>query len=306
MKKTFLIALGVGMFSLPIAHVSAANTVTKTYSGEGVKVINNFNLAAEPIRPAAVYAAPTPVYVAQPVPMYTQAPPPYAVPVAIDQDEVRPAVIRRVEEPERDWYAAIKYVHTLATFTSTHHTDGVYCVGGKYCVDHFNLVPMMGFALSAGTVYGDDWRFELEAGYTGQYSDSDEDVRFGISAPYLTFNALYNFGGAKNSGFYFGPGIGFAFPTTEITAGDTLVHFLHKDSRRTVFSPMLAALAGFQWKFTEQFALDIGYKFYTFSGTEHSRDFQITLTPPTTSHKFTNKTGWLVNNAFSIGLRYYF
>ena len=315
MKKTFLIAMGAGMLSLPIAQESAANTVTKTHSGEGVKVINNFNYGAAPIRPAVqaapVYVAqPQPVLVAQPVPMYTQVPPAYAVPVAVEKDEVRPAVIKRVvPEPERDWYAAVKYVHTLATFTSKHYTDGIYCVGGAWCVDKFNMVPMFGFSLSAGTVYSDDWRFELEAGYTGQYSDSDEDVRFGISAPYMTINALYNFGGAKNSGFYFGPGLGFAFSTTEVTGGNTIVHFLHNDSRKTEFSPMFAALAGFQWKFSEQFALDLGYKFYTFSGTEHSRDFQLWIpgSPPTIeNHKFTNKTSWLMNNAFSIGLRYYF
>jgi opacity protein-like surface antigen len=163
----------------------------------------------------------------------------------------------------------------------------------------------MGFAVSAGWHYDSDWRFEFEGGYTGKYSNQADDVAFAMWAPYLTFNALYNTPEKTWGSFYVGPGLGIAFPTTKVSAGDMNVHFLEGEEVKREFSPILALLAGYQYSFTERFVLDLGYKLSTFSGTDHSRDFQLTGTP-VQIHTFTNKTGWVLDNAFSIGVRYYF
>ncbi|MCL1891669.1 MAG: porin family protein [Alphaproteobacteria bacterium] len=336
MKIKFFTALSLGIFALSGAAFSA--NIGDVYGNDQVDrpvrsstdtmVINNFSYG--PPKPRATNVVITqpatvsqPTTANQPITMSSQptmvAQPAYVqrevyqeqiVPVAVAQNDVRPSVMYRYEEPvSREWYAALKYVHTLASFTSKHYTDGVFCVGGEYCTDEFNFKPMLGFAASAGMNYDAEWRFELEGGYTGEYSTNADDVSFAISAPYLAVNALYNFSGATRSSLYFGPGLGIAFPTTEIHAGGTEIFFLnntHGNSKERVASPMLALMAGYQWRIDERFALDLGYKLYTFSGTKQSLDFQLTPPAPADIHTFTNKTSWLINNAISLGLRYYF
>ena len=329
MKKTLLIALGVGMFSLPVAQESAANTVTTNRSGEGVKVINNFNYGAAPIRPVVqaqpVYVAqPQPVLVAQPVPMYTQTPPPHTVQVAVSNDEVRPAVLKRAEpEPEREWYVALKYVHTLASWKTSNHwvgeswdngVDPVVPVNESW-TDKYSMKSMMGFAASVGMTYDNDWRLEVEGGYTGQYSEAADGIKYAVSAPYLSLNALYNFNGNKRSGFYIGPGLGIAFPQTELTSYDNntlmpgAIWFLHGGETARSFSVMPAGMFGFQWMLEERLALDIGYKFYALKGPKHKRQFYWwDNTDPSTAvaQDLTIDTGWMTNHAISLGLRYYF
>lgn len=303
MKKLFFTRnsaiLALGVFALP-GFASAGS--------DGIKVINNFNYGTN-----VTMGQPQTMLVARPAYVQPMVQPAAVVPVAVAPNVVQPSVLRQV--PVNDWYAALKFEYTLASFTSRHYTDGVFCVvepGMEWtCKDDFNFKPMIGFAASVGKWYDPDWRFELEGGYTGHYADSSDDVEFAISAPYLTFNALYNFGGAynKDGGFYVGPGVGMAFPETEISGGGTEVFFLHNGRTKQVISPMLALLLGYQFPISDSFAFDIGYKLSTFSGTSHSRDFQIWdgINPATIeTHTFTNKTGWLLNNAFSLGIRYYF
>jgi opacity protein-like surface antigen len=313
------------------AAVSAKRT---TQSADGVKVINNFNYGTnvrlvQPAQNVRPVQAAQPRYVARPV-MYTEYPAQVEAPVAIAAknvrqvvagdvqpiivEDVQPVVVRResaaqFESADRhfyqDWYAGLKYVHTFANFTSKHYTNGVYCVGGQFCKDEYSFVSMMGLAASVGKWYDEDWRIELEGGWTGEYSDSADGIEFAFSAPYLTFSALYNFSGPNTGGFYAGPGAGIAFPTSRITGPV----FLTGSETKRQFSPMLALQLGYQYPFSDRFALDIGYKLSTFGGTDHTRQFE--LWDPNTGqslgiHDFTNKTGWFINNSLSIGLRYYF
>jgi opacity protein-like surface antigen len=271
----------------------------------GIKVINNFNYGGAPIRSGKTILVASPAYVQHNVS------PEYVVPVAVADDDIRPSVLRHEFVKTPWWYAAVKYVHTLSSFTSKHYTDGIYCVGGQYCEDKFSFEPMMGFAVSAGKWAGDLWRFELEGGYTGEYSDSADDVEFRISAPYLSINALYNFGGAGNEtgGFYIGPGLGVAWTQTGVSAGGTGVFFFAGGETKREISPMLSLNAGYQLPISERIALDIGYRLWAFGGTDHSRDYQSWMNgDPSTieTHTFTNKTGWLINNSLSLGLRWYF
>jgi opacity protein-like surface antigen len=293
-------------------------------AASGVDVKNNFNYgtvtSVRYSRPKPQPRQVQPSVLVQPV-MVTQpsviAQPVYPqqeyrsdaiVPVAYDNEDVRSSVL--VRKPEKtqgkhNWYAALKYVQTFSSFSSKHYTDGNYCVGGVWCKDKFAFKPMMGLSVSAGKWY-EDWRLELEGGYTGQYSDSADDVKFGISAMYLTLNSLYNFSGKDSDGFYAGPGVGVAFPETEITSGGVDVHFLNDGAKKREVSPTVSLMLGYQWNIGDSFAVDLGYKIWTFSGTKHSRDFQIDQAGVITNHTFMNKTSWLINNSFSFGVRYYF
>jgi hypothetical protein len=297
LSRVFAASVWTFVFGAFALDASAAGRVV--HSGDGIKVINNFN-----------YGQPQ-AWVARPAYVQRAVSPEYVVPVAVDAQEVQPSVI--YSQPQapwyRDWYAALKYVHTLTSFTSKHYTDGVYCVGGQYCEDKYSFETMMGFSASVGKSYGDNWRFELEGGYTGEYSDSVDDVEFSISAPYMGFNALYNFSGATNDGFYLGAGLGAAWTKTGVSAGGTEVFFLHNGETKREFSPMIALSAGYQMLLTDRLAFDIAYKLWTFGGTDHDRDFQTCILcdgSDDETHTFTNKTGWLINNSLSLGLRWYF
>lgn len=300
MKKLIFTAVSLGICTwLPGAFGAVG-------SDNGLKVVNNFNYKVAYSRPPVLISAP----------MYVPSIQPQVEETTGDKAR-KPSVIRpKVYYPGtsvHDWYAALKYVHTLTSFTSDYNWNGLTPVSltpfDENWSDKISTETMMGFAVSVGKNYNADWRVELEGGYTGEYSDSADGVKFAISAPYLTFNALYNFAGNNNTGFYIGPGLGMAFPMTEISSeGPGADWFLHGDTTRREFSPMFAAVAGFQWFIEENLALDIGYKFYTFSGTKHERDLNFWYSDPDTAQvtTFTADTGWLTNHGISIGLRYYF
>ncbi len=301
MKKLIFTALSLGICTwLPGAFGAVG-------SGNGLKVVNNFDYKVAYSRPPVLISAP----------MYVPSLPPSQV-EETTCNKAQPAPVRQKfyynDSFARDWYAAIKYVHTLTSFTSDYNWTGLTPVSltpfNNNWSDKFSMENMMGFAVSAGKNYNAEWRFELEGGYTGEHSDSADGIKFAISAPYLTFNVLYNFAGNNQTGFYIGPGLGFAFPMTEISSeGPGAFWFLHGDATKREFSPMFAAIAGFQWFIEENLALDIGYKFYTFSGTKHERDlsFWDGVDPDTAQVTiFTADTGWLMNHGISIGLRYYF
>lgn len=302
MKKLIFTAVSLGICTwLPGAFGAVG-------SDNGLKVANNFNYKVAYSRPPVLIAAP----------MYVPNLPPSQVEETICcKAKPSPAIRQRAYNTRplaNDWYAAIKYVHTMTSFTSDYNWNGLTPVSltsfDENWSDKFSTETMMGFAVSVGKNYNADWRVELEGGYTGEYSDSADGVKFAISAPYLTFNALYNFAGNNQTGFYIGPGLGMAFPMTEISSeGPGADWFLHGDVTKREFSPMFAAVAGFQWFIEENLALDIGYKFYTFSGTKHERDlnFWDGIDPDTAQvTTFTADTGWLTNHGISIGLRYYF
>ncbi len=281
MKKSIFTCVSLGILTW-VPAVYGAHV-----SNDGLKVVNNFNYSGGYVRPAVVISAP--VYVQNPAPV----------------DAVPPAMYPRdyYKRPfQRDWYGALKYVHTFASFKSKHYLDGVYCPGGQYCVDKYSFESMMGFTASVGRWYTKHWRIELEGGYTGEHSDAADDIEFAISAPYLTFNALYNTPEQRWGGFYVGPGLGIAFPMTRITGPST---FLTGQETKRQFSPIAALHFGYQLPLGDRFALDIGYKFSTFMGTNHTRQVEDAYDPSTT-YDFTRKTGWVMNNSVSIGLRYYF
>ncbi len=168
-------------------------------------------------------------------------------------------------------------------------------VDTSYDDDKYSFEPVFGGSLAAGYRFDYFWRAELEAGYIGQFSDSEDGFDFKMSAPYLMANAYYDFA----NDVYVGAGAGIAMPTTKLDSA----YFNGGDREETTVSPMLGVMLGYSYELDYNLVLDLRYRLAGFWGTEHERSIRIT---PTESASFENKIGLILDNSLSIGIRYEF
>lgn len=198
------------------------------------------------------------------------------------------------------WYAGANIFYNLAKFESKHLTNGVYDSSDPYSKDDFS-VGQLGGAISFGQKFNKNWRLEAEAGYFSKYDEQEEGADFGISAPYLIANVMYDMDLKDWGGFYFGAGIGAAFVTTSLESW----RLFSGDKKKTSVSPMGALMIGYQYPINEKFFLDVRYRLSGFNGTEHTQQWMAN-DGNDTIYDFTNDTGFILNNALSVGVRYEF
>lgn len=226
----------------------------------------------------------------------------------VARDEIvydEPVNTKRTEHSDSiltmDFYAAIKYLYTFANFSNKHYSDDKYCVGSS-CKDTYSFVSMSGFSASLGAWISEKWRLEVTGGMTGKYRDIADGYEYDLSAKFLELGALYNTTPKRWGGFYVGPVAGVAWVETFMDGAA----FLDSDASAKTLSFTGGLNAGYQFLLNDNLVLDIGYKLWFMDAGDHSRKLQITDTGGTYDVKFTNKTGWVMNNSLSIGIRYNF
>lgn len=210
---------------------------------------------------------------------------------------VQPQVVARQNVYPR-WYIGANLFANYANFETKHLTNGVYNSADPYAKDKFSIWQMGG-GISLGQKFNSHWRLEGEVGWFGKYSEDENAVEFGVHAPYVIANVMYDFDIGQYGGFYLGAGVGAAFPTTHLASW----RFFAGDENKTSVSPMGALMLGWQYPISDKFYLDIKYRLSGYEGTEHTRRWMDTNN---VVYDFTNKMGFVLNNALSFGVRYEF
>ena len=168
--------------------------------------------------------------------------------------------------------------------------------------DNYSFEPVFGGDIFAGYRFASNWRVDAEFGYLTQFSDTDNGWTFKIQTPYALANMAYQFDG----GVYLGAGFGLAFPRATLD-NEWLVHGTVADTK---LSFMGALMAGFSYNLTDSVALDFRYRLSGFMGPELKRNLlagnPIHDDNDVTLESVRVKTGFIMDNSLSIGLRYEF
>jgi opacity protein-like surface antigen len=77
----------------------------------------------------------------------------------------------------------------------------------------------MGFDVSAGYRWAEDWRAEINYGYTGRYNFSTQDHSFELSTQYVMANVLHSFWRGQDANAFVGLGGGLAMVRTHLSGG---------------------------------------------------------------------------------------
>lgn len=200
---------------------------------------------------------------------------------------------RRVYEEKTGWYASLHAGLNFLDWKSTYNSDHV----GYEGYDDYTFQSLFGGSLSIGKSFSYFWRGEIEAGYTGKFTDRDEGIEFTFSSPYVLTSAMYDF----TNGFYVGASLGAAFPTTTWDWDS----FLSGGRSKTSLSPMGGIMLGLSERLDYRFVLDLRYRLAGMYGTKHTRYFEDRATPPNKCY-FQSDMGFVLDNQFSVGLRYEF
>lgn len=165
--------------------------------------------------------------------------------------------------------------------------------------DDYRFEPVFGGNVFFGRNFSKSWRGDLELGYITKFTDSDEGITLGLSAPYLLGNVYYTFDG----GVYLGAGVGIAMPRVSVD----WTYFTADDSSETELSFMGAGMLGYNYRLSDNVVLDLRYRLAAFDGPSITRDVE-GYTPvglePLKKLETDVKTVW--DNSFSIGIRYEF
>ncbi|MBR1380423.1 MAG: porin family protein [Alphaproteobacteria bacterium] len=198
------------------------------------------------------------------------------------------------DKAKTGWYGTARAELSFLNWKNKYSTDytGVFT---EYGSDSYSMEPVFGGSLSVGRRFGYFWRGEVEAGYIGNFTDKDDGFEFELSIPYLTANAYYDF----TSGLYVGAGIGAAMPTTKMDG----LYFTDNGNRtHRGFGVDAGVMVGYSHKLDDNFVLDLRYRLAGISGVKQTRE----IMDATDTYDFQVKTGFIMDNSISLGIRYEF
>ncbi len=187
-----------------------------------------------------------------------------------------------------NWYGALRGEMSLLNWENKYSSDDIE-IDGKS--EDFSFEPVWGGSLAIGHTTGSEWRGEVEAGLIGQFTDSGYGADFKLTIPYVSVNVLYDF--ANN--FYVGGGLGIAIPKVDLS-------WFTFDADKRAVSPKFDLMAGYSHKLTESVSLDFRYRLSVLFGPD------VKAEGIAYSGQYWLKTDvdTILNNSFSIGLRYDF
>ncbi len=206
----------------------------------------------------------------------------------------------------KDWYVGAKLIGTFASWTNTYSND----YNTDVEEEKYANKPMIGGSIFLGNKISGNWRIEGELGTTGTFTDVEpmsgwDEIRWSLSALYLTFNAVYDTSTNNKGGFYIGAGLGPSFVTTKIEGAA----FMPKGETEETTSPYGSLFLGYAFPLNSRISVDIGYKFSAFYGHKHSRyvDPSMYFAPSGTAPiLFADETSMVMGHALSLGARYSF
>ena len=199
------------------------------------------------------------------------------------------------DKAKTGWYITGRAELSFLNFKNEYSVDDDWGADESYSDDKYSFEPVFGGSLAAGKKIDYFWRGEVEGGFLGHFSDEDEAAEFTLSIPYLMANGYYDF----TNGLYVGGGLGLAMPMYKIS-GDI---FNGYDKKKTTVAPMIGVAVGYTHKLDDNLVLDLRYRLSGMTGAELKLGFQDL---DDGQHWFKSKTGVILDNSVSLGLRYEF
>lgn len=167
--------------------------------------------------------------------------------------------------------------------------------------DKYSFESVFGGNIAFGKKIRHVWRLEGEGGYLGMFEDKDNGFEVKMSMPYIMANGYRDF----SNGLYVGAGVGAAMVVKTLDNAD----FISGDRRDTSVSPMGAVMLGWSHKLDDNFVIDLRYRLSGLNGGDQTRTFNLYSLDTgevVGSADFKLKTGLVLDNSISIGLRYEF
>lgn len=186
------------------------------------------------------------------------------------------------------WYGVVRGEMSLLSWKNKYSSDDLE-IDGKS--ESFSFEPVFGGSLAVGHVANANWRGEVEGGLIGQFTDSGYGADFKLTIPYLSVNMMYDF--ANNA--YVGGGLGIAIPKVDLS------WYTFDTDKRTV-SPKFDLMAGYSHKLTESVSLDFRYRLSFLFGP----DVKAEGVAYSGGYWLKTDVDMIINNSFSVGVRYDF
>lgn len=199
------------------------------------------------------------------------------------------------DKAKTGWYITGRAELSLLNFKNKYSADGRWMADESHNEDKYSFEPVFGGSVAAGKKINYFWRAELEGGYLGYFSDEDVAAKFSISMPYLMASGYYDF----TNGLYLGAGVGASLASYKIS-GD---YFNGYDKKKTTLSPMAGLMFGWTHALDDNLVVDLRYRLAGMTGTELKLHFQDT---DDNTYWFKSKTGIILDNSISLGIRYEF
>lgn len=219
--------------------------------------------------------------------------------IAIVSTESYSAPVNNTEN-NFNWYVTGRAELSLMNWTNKYSSDFPGADQG-FNEDKYSFEPLFGANLAVGARFYDVWRTDLEIGYLGKYEDKDNSTEFSFAVPYILVNGYYDF----YQGFYAGLGVGTAITIKTMDYED----FISGGRTKTSVYPMGAFMLGYSKNMGDNLFLDLRYRLSGFYAGSQTRYIQYIneSEPNVVRDAFVeNKIGFVLDNSFSIGLRYEF
>lgn len=199
------------------------------------------------------------------------------------------------DKAKTGWYVTGRAELSMLNFKNKYSVSGEFAADESHNEDKFSFEPVFGGSLALGRKINYFWRAELEAGCLGFFEDEDAVAKFSISMPYLMASGYYDF----TNGLYVGAGVGATLANYKIS-GD---YFNGYDKEKTAFSPMAGLMFGWTHELDENLVVDLRYRLAGMTGAELKLHFQ---DMDNNTYGFKSKTGMILDNSVSLGIRYEF
>ena len=196
------------------------------------------------------------------------------------------------------WYASGSIALNMWSWNNTYSSD-YYDAYAAYNKDTYSLKQVLGANLAVGKVFNDDVRGDVEIGMSAQFSDADDIAEFKLSTKHLMINVYRDF----ESGLYVGAGLGFAQKTAVLTSK----LFEGGEIKATSQSPKIGLSLGYMRQIDDNMFVDFRYRLSRLQGSEKFGGTFWVDQGGTNVESFLHvDSSSLLENAFSVGLRYNF
>lgn len=199
------------------------------------------------------------------------------------------------DKAKTGWYVTGRAEISLLNFKNKYSADADWAPVESESDDKYSFEPVFGGAFAAGKRFNYFWRAEVEGGYLGYFEDEDALAKFSISIPYMMVNGYYDFA----NGMYVGGGLGASLAQYKISG--SIFNGFSKD--KTAFSPMAGLMVGYSHRLDDNLVLDLRYRLAGIMGADIKLSFQ---DDDDVYHWFKSKTGMILDNSVSLGIRYEF
>jgi len=199
------------------------------------------------------------------------------------------------DKAKTGWYLTGRAELSMLNFKNKYSSADEFAADESHNDDKYSFEPVFGGSLALGKKINYFWRAELEGGYLGFFEDEDAAAKFSISMPYLMASGYYDF----TNGLYVGAGVGATLARYKIS-GD---YFNGYDKTKTAFSPMAGLMFGWTHQLDDNLVVDLRYRLAGMTGAELKLHFQDMAD---NTYWFKSKTGFILDNSVSLGIRYEF